>query len=74
MLMGGHGGQLDGGEGEQTDVHEETGKEDFVPGQGNFVSKGVRQGIVPRRRRVGKTAKAERGGPSGPAESLDLLL
>lgn len=74
MLMGGHGGQLDGGEGEQTDVHEGTRKEDFAPGQGNLVSKGVRQGIVPRRRRVGKTAKTQRGGSSGPAESLDLLL
>lgn len=74
MLIGGHGGQLDGGEGEQTDVHDGTGKGDFAPDQGSLVSKGVRQGIEPRRRRVGKTAKAERGGPSGPAESLDLLL
>lgn len=68
-------GRLDGGEGEQAGVYDGTGKGDCAPGRGSLMSKGaVRQGRVPRGRRVGKTAKAERGGPLGPAESLDLLL
>lgn len=51
-----------------------TGKEDCAPSRGSFVRKGaVRQERVLRGRRVGKMAKAERGGPLGPAESLDLL-
>lgn len=68
-------GRLDGGEGEQAGVYEGTGKGDCAPGRGSLMSKGaVRQGKVPRGGRVGKTAKAERGGPWRPAESLDLLL
>lgn len=43
--------------------------------QRKLMSNGARwQGRVPSGRRVGKTAKTEKGGPSGPAESLDLLL